>query len=38
MLKQEKQLFVRKTPIQLIHTACLDNYFTYEGRGKATMH
>ncbi|MBT2218660.1 competence protein ComK [Virgibacillus dakarensis] len=32
------QVFFRKTPIQLIHIACLDNYASYEGRRKAVMH
>ncbi|PAV28416.1 competence protein [Virgibacillus profundi] len=36
--EHNQQLFVRKTPIQLIKTACLDYCSTYEGRREAVIY
>jgi competence protein ComK len=38
VLEGNRQLFVKKTPLQLIKAACLDGWSTYEGRRKAVMY
>ncbi|MFB4163918.1 competence protein ComK [Alteribacillus sp. JSM 102045] len=37
-LEEHQKLFVRKTSIQLIQSACLDGGSTYEGRRMAVTH
>lgn len=38
VIEQNRQILVRKTPIQLIKTGCLDGGSTYDGRRKAVAH
>ncbi|WP_067729110.1 competence protein ComK [Oceanobacillus damuensis] len=37
-LEQERTLFIRQTPMQLIQAACLEYGATYEGRKQAVIH
>ncbi len=38
VLEQQQEFFVRKRPIHLIQSACLDGGSTYEGRRLAVIH
>ncbi len=38
VLEEDQRLFIRKTPIQLINAACLENGSTYDGRRTSVMH
>ncbi|RFB18204.1 competence protein [Bacillus sp. HNG] len=38
VLEGHQMLYVKKTPLQLIKTACLEGGSTYEGRRKAVTH
>lgn len=38
VVEQNGQLFVKKTPLQLIKAACLDGGASYEGRRAAVTH
>ncbi len=33
-----KQIFIRKSPLEIIRTACFHNWCTYEGRRRAVTH
>ncbi|MFD1362311.1 competence protein ComK [Lentibacillus salinarum] len=38
VIERNQELFIRKTPHQLISSACLENCSTYEGRRETVMH
>src|SRR5699024_5695427 len=36
--EKNKQLFIRRTPFEIIKDSCLQNYTTYQGIKKAVIH
>ncbi|WP_010096050.1 competence protein ComK [Ornithinibacillus scapharcae] len=38
VIEVDKELYIKKTPFEIIEKGCLDNFSTFEGRRKAVMH
>lgn len=38
VLENNRKLYVRRTPFEIIKDSCLQNWSTYEGRKQATIH
>jgi len=38
VFEQEKTYHVKKTPLELIKDACIENWSTYEGKRQAVIH